>query len=265
VSNTLETKKKLPQCALCGVIPAANVWPSTQAAAAAVAAFRFQYGWDPAYEQLYLPGSVPESNDSNFVGTLAAVGRGFTACPSPFAVRERLVHTPLGVDKLSVCGDPDAYLKLSQSPATGHDGAVTNLNSSFGQQQQPRRQLQQQQQQQQQQLDLSSTRFLAHHMPSVSFDGFSRVLANHVSNCTLAALQLPECVISRKCSSALRLDPKATGKCATCASNAGCRVAWAGAAGSICDASDAISSGFLCYKKGEAAPGLFGGLLGLFV
>jgi hypothetical protein len=103
--------------------------------------------------------------------------------------------------------------------------------------------------------------FLAHHLPSVYFDGLMRVLGSRISNCTKAALQLPECIVSKRCSAALKLDPMKSGKCATCASNATCRAVWMGAAGGICDAGSARRSGFLCYRAGTAAPGLFGGML----
>lgn len=224
---------------------------------------RFQYGWDPAWEMLYLPGSTPPANSTGFNGTLAAVGRGYNACPSPTAKRERLVATALGVDKLNACGDPDAFLQATTAAAAAAAaaaGETASQGAAVAAFNGPLRRLRGQQQPKQ---DLSSLRFLAHHMPAVFFDGLQRVLGAAVDNCTRAALQLPQCVVSTKCSAALRADPKVSGKCATCASNPECKFAWGGAAGGVCDAKSATDSGFLCYKKGEAPPGLYGGLLGL--
>lgn len=121
-------------------------------------------------------------------------------------------------------------------------------------------------------LDLSNIPFLAHHMPALFFDGMMRVMpaatGGLVDNCTLAALQLKQCLISTKCSAALRPNPRDAGRCATCGVNATCTGWWAGAAagskiGAVCDDRSALLSGFLCYKQGSAAPGLYRGLMGL--
>jgi hypothetical protein len=270
---------------------------------------RLQYGWDPAWEQLYPPNypatsGNSSSSSSNVTGTLAAVGRGFTICPSRTAARERLVVTPLGSDKLNACGDPNARLSAtsavkerlvvkaagtdkpnasddntaylagaSAAAATveattdgvSNDGVVLGSSGGSGEKEAV-------QQQEQQPINSSSSSrcgkislfsldFLAHHLPSVYFDGLMRVLGSRIDNCTKAALQLPECIVSKRCSAALRPDPMNSGKCATCASNATCRALWMGAAGGVCNAGSARRRAFLCYKEGNAVPGLFGGML----
>jgi len=107
---------------------------------------------------------------------------------------------------------------------------------------------------------------LAHHMPGVIFDGLMRVLKNGdipgVDACTLAAMQLPQCVISDKCASAVRQDPAVSGRCATCGQGRTCGEYWARAAGKQCDSDHLYWSGCLCYS-GVIPPGL-AGLLGFW-
>lgn len=63
---------------------------------------------------------------------------------------------------------------------------------------------------------LAPPRYLPHHIPAITYDGLTRILASgqgaaKPDACAAAALALPQCVISTKCSTALR--PTGATKC----------------------------------------------------
>jgi hypothetical protein len=105
--------------------------------------------------------------------------------------------------------------------------------------------------------------YLAHHFPSVFFDGLMRVLKNdstvfHQENCSWRNLALQQCVVSDKCAAALR-PGLGSRDCQTCGDSSTCRWVW----GSFpfpynrrCDNANPKSSGNLCYEAGAAPPGL---------
>jgi hypothetical protein len=96
---------------------------------------------------------------------------------------------------------------------------------------------------------LSSWEYLAHHIPAVFYDGIMRVLkagggAAAPDACTLAAQGLSQCVVSAKCSSALR--PAGASKCRGCASDKTCTQYW-GMPKGRCDRGSSEMSGWMCY------------------
>jgi hypothetical protein len=63
---------------------------------------------------------------------------------------------------------------------------------------------------------LSNWEYLAHHIPAITYDGLMRMLQSGQGTakpdaCTLAALGLSQCIVSHKCSTALR--PPNADKC----------------------------------------------------
>lgn len=94
----------------------------------------------------------------------------------------------------------------------------------------------------------------------MTFDGLLRMLSSGAGtakpdDCTLAALRLPQCVVSGKCSAALR--PTGAAKCRTCADDTTCTAVW-GMKGARCDNRWSEVSGWQCYT---AVPGTIAGLL----
>ena len=97
---------------------------------------------------------------------------------------------------------------------------------------------------------LSNWEYLAHHIPAITYDGLMRMLVSgqgtaRPNNCTLAALGLSECVVSAKCSAALR--PAGADKCRGCATDETCSAYW-GISGGRCDRANSELSGWMCYQ-----------------
>lgn len=108
--------------------------------------------------------------------------------------------------------------------------------------------------------------YLAHHFPSVFFDGLIRVLMIHNNTtmtrqegCSRFKLALPQCVVSDKCAAALRPDLGGRGDCQTCGVYSTCIWFWGRGSPQFnrrCDNANPKSSGNLCYEAGATPPGL---------
>jgi ribosomal protein L40E len=97
---------------------------------------------------------------------------------------------------------------------------------------------------------LSNWEYLANHIPAIFYDGIMRMLKSGAGTakpdaCTLAALGLNQCVVSTKCSAALR--PADASKCRGCASDKTCTEYW-GIPNGRCDRQWSELSGWMCFK-----------------
>lgn len=137
----------------------------------------YAYGRDPASETHYVVG-----DGLRFPGT------GLRACPDQGRSVERLVTVPQGGDRMNVCSE----LKTVSTPLS----SLTLPDWVFG-------------------VDdpmvnrMVNWEYLAHHIPANTYDGLVRMLASgqgtaKPSACELAALSLSQCVVSIRCSAALR-------------------------------------------------------------
>jgi pimeloyl-ACP methyl ester carboxylesterase len=197
----------------------------------------YSYGRDPAAN-----GDYTVAQGLEFPGT------GLYACPFSEAATERLVVVPPGTDRDGVCTELKAvssWLSRLAPPDVlpGVDTSDPALDS------------------------LSSYEYLAQHIPSVTYDGLMRLLLASPalaapSKCELAALGLASCVVSNKCSAALR--PASAVKCRGCASDATCSSYWGMGAGARCDRANSELSSWLCYGGGGGAAPVPPTLAGLF-
>lgn len=183
---------------------------------------RYAYGRDPAGETHY-----------TIADGLQFPGTGIYACPEQGKAVERLVIVPRGADRMNVCSElrsVDTPLSRLTLPTWvfGTDDPLVDR--------------------------LVNWEYLAHHIPANTYDGLVRVLNAAGGDakpdaCTLAALGLSSCVVSTKCSAALR--PAGASGCRGCASDATCRDYW-GMASARCDRSLVELSGWQCFS---AVPG----------
>ncbi|KAI8463657.1 MAG: hypothetical protein J3K34DRAFT_443103 [Monoraphidium minutum] len=178
----------------------------------------YSYGRDPATEV-----------DYGIDKGLWFPGVGLRACPVESSPVERLVTVPLNGDRMNVCLEVKSQgAILSQFVVT--DTPVMDISDPATD-------------------HLSTLEYLAHHIPAVTFDGLLRMLNDGQGSakpdaCTLAALRLSQCVVSGKCSAALR---PANAQCRTCANSDTCKAVW-GMPFGRCDNRWSELSGWQCYN-----------------
>lgn len=186
---------------------------------------RFSYGRDPASEE-----------DYKMSHGMHMVGLGIAACPHPDQTIERLVTLPVGTDRMNVCSE------LQEPSWVGRATSFLNrLGAQLGLARTRTNLV----------IDsLESSEYLANHLPNMAFDAAMRQLSTEVdaakqlSACQLAALRLPQCVVSSKCDTAIRPHPSP--HCNSCGSDLTCQEYY-GQAGAVCDSRSSVMSGWLCY------------------
>jgi len=146
-----------------------------------------------------LPSSTPphthHAHCSSILQGLFFPGVGLYACPVDGQATERLAVIPLMGDKMNVCSElkpVNSFISRLWLPDFVFDTSDPMIDH------------------------LSNWEYLAHHIPSITYDGLLRMLQAGLGTskpdaCLMKALTLDQCIVSTKCSGALR--PAGTDKC----------------------------------------------------
>ncbi|GBF96857.1 hypothetical protein Rsub_09713 [Raphidocelis subcapitata] len=187
---------------------------------------------------------------ANMAMGLRFPGRGFWACPAPGAASESLAKLPPGVDRVNACAGITPWPRGGDD-LEARDGVAARWR-----------------------VPLPFVRdftvmstiaewdSFSHHFPHLLFDSLLRILGPELDAPAAAALKLPECVVSDRCSAALRRrDGGGRGRCMSCASDATCSDSWGLGPGYRCDAWPSLTRSNLCYRAFPlGAPPTLGGL-----
>ncbi|KAI8469740.1 MAG: hypothetical protein J3K34DRAFT_422677 [Monoraphidium minutum] len=156
-------------------------------------------------------------------------GSGFWLCPAAGRATEVLVALPPGGDRVNACAGITPWSRAADLETEDDVSRRWRIPfypypvmSTFA--------------------EWSS---FAHHFPHLLFDGLLRTLGGGLAPCAAAALRLPECAVSDRCSAAVR--PEGDTRCRSCADDATCTVYW-GLEGHRCDNRPNWSRSGLCYR-----------------